>query len=137
MAHELTITEHPGYLHFRVTGENTPQTVQAYLAELYAQCQERGCTAILMEEDLSGPGLPIVEIYRIVESGGARSRSLLRWIAYVDVRQQERPGNTRFAETVALNRGLNLRSFATVAEAVEWLREAAIATRSADAGSIG
>jgi hypothetical protein len=48
---------------------------------------------------------------------------LLRQIAYVDLRQHERPGNTRFAETVALNRGLNLRAFPTVEEAAAWLSE--------------
>ena len=51
MAHELTITEEPGYLHFRVRGENTPQTVRAYLQEVRAACFERGCSAILVEED--------------------------------------------------------------------------------------
>jgi hypothetical protein len=121
MGHQLTITEQPGYLHFRVTGENTPQTVRAYLAEVYAACAERGCSAILMEEDLAGPGLPMLDIYQIVETGGLRSRPLVKQIAFVDLRQGDRPGNARFAETVAINRGLNLRSFRTVEDAVAWL----------------
>lgn len=129
MAHQLTITEQPGYLHFRVTGENTPPTVQAYLAEVHTHCVQRGCTAILVEEDLTGPGLPLVEIYQIVERGGMRNRMLLRWLAYVDVHQHERPGNLRFAETVAVNRGLNMRTFASVDEAAAWLGEMTAPTK--------
>ena len=124
MDHQLTMTEHPGYLHFLVTGENTPQTVRAYLAEVHATCSERGCAAILVEEDLAGPALPMLDIFQIIEAGGVRSRLLVRRIAFVDLRQRERPGNARFAETVALNRGLNLRTFQTVEDAAAWLREA-------------
>lgn len=134
--YQLTIAEQPGYVHFRATGENTPQAVRGYLSEIYAACAERGSTAILVEEDLAGPGLPMVEIYQIIESGGVRGRPLLRRIAYVDVRQQERAGNTRFAETVALNRGLNLRSFVSVEEAAAWLRDAEQPLAGTDAGSV-
>jgi hypothetical protein len=123
MGHQLTITEQPGYLHFRVTGQNTPQTVMAYLAEVSSVCSSRGCTAILMEEDLIGPGLPLLDIYHIVDERGPHNRLQLLRIAFVDVHQEERPGNVRFAETVALNRGLNLRAFRTVEEAAAWLRE--------------
>src|SRR5262245_51125731 len=111
MPYELTITEQAGYLHFRVTGENTPQTVRAYLAEMSSAASERGCSAILVEEDLVGPALPVVDVFQIIESGEQRARLLLRRIAFVDVHQQHRAGNVRFTETVAVNRGLNLRTF--------------------------
>jgi len=124
MAHQLTITERPGYLHFRVTGENNPQTVRAYLAEIHAACIERGCSAILVEEDLTGPGLGILDVFQIVESGGDNARPMLKKIAYVDIRAQARAGNARFAETVALNRGLNLRTFPTAQAAAAWLNGA-------------
>jgi len=124
MGYELTTREQPGYLHFRVTGENTPQTVRAYLSDVRVACAERGCTAILVEEDLAGPGLPMLDLYQIVEAGGESSRSLLR-IAYVDAQQQARAANARFVETVARNRGFNLRTFPTIAEAEAWLRETA------------
>jgi hypothetical protein len=95
------------------------------LSDVRVACAERGCTAILVEEDLAGPGLPMLDLYQIVEAGGESSRSLLR-IAYVDVQQQARAGNARFVETVARNRGFNLRTFATTTEAEAWLREAPI-----------
>ena len=123
MTHQLTITEQPGYLHFRVTGENTLQTVRAYLAEIHAECARRGCSAILMEEDLSGPGLGILDLFQIIEGGGDSARSLLKRIACVDVHSQSRSGNARFTETVARNRGLNLRAFPTIEAAAEWLNQ--------------
>jgi len=125
MGYEITITEQPGYLHFRVTGENTPQTCLAYLAEIRRASADRGCSTILVEEDLAGPGLPMLDLYQIVETGGENSRSTMRRIAYVDVRCQARSGNARFIETVSRNRGFNLRIFPTVREAAAWLSESA------------
>jgi hypothetical protein len=71
--------------------------------------------------------LGLVDIYQIIESGGRRARPLLQRIAFVDVHQRNREGNSRFAETVAVNRGLNMRTFASVSEAAKWLCEAAAA----------
>ena len=121
MAYLLTITEEPGYLHFRVAGDNALATVRAYVAEVHATCAQRGCRAILVEENLTGPGLEMLDIFQIVSTGVEETRLLLRKIAFVDLQARSRPGNARFAETVAVNRGLNLRTFATVAEAAAWL----------------
>ena len=43
-------------------------------------------------------------------------------IAYVDVNPEHPTAHMQFAETVAVNRGMNIRMFATVAEAEEWVR---------------
>jgi hypothetical protein len=46
----------------------------------------------------------------------------VRRVAYVDLNPEHSAANMEFAKTVAGNRGLDVRVFATVAEAEAWLR---------------
>src|SRR4029450_860502 len=73
MAYQIAIAQEPGYLHFRVTGENSPGAVRGYLAEVYAACVERNVGTVLIEENLAGPGPSFLDIYQIVEEGSART----------------------------------------------------------------
>lgn len=50
-SYQLTIDEKDGYLHFRVTGPNSPETVRGYLADVYYACAQRICSSILIEEN--------------------------------------------------------------------------------------
>jgi hypothetical protein len=105
-------------------GENSPETVHSYLEDVYVTCVQRNCSSILIEENLQGPGLGLLDIYKIASEGSGRALSAVRRIAYVDVNKEHSPWNMRFAETVAVNRGVNVRLFETVNEAEEWLRDA-------------
>src|SRR5262245_3027318 len=125
MSYQLSITEEPTYLHARVTGKNSPEAVRAYLSEIYATCVERKVSTVLIEENLEGPGLELFDIYQLINEASARTLPHLRWIAYVDVNAAHRPGNTRFGETVAVNRGVNIRCFFDLAAAKSWLGEQA------------
>ena len=58
-----------GYLHIRVTGENTLAVVQAYLRDVHEQCLRAEVPIVLVEECLDGPALPLVEVYKIVMEG--------------------------------------------------------------------
>ena len=128
MSYQLAIHEKPGYLHFQVTGENSVQSVRGYLLEVSAACAQRQCATVLIEENLQGTGLSLVQIFEIVATGTEQPLLHIRRIAYVDVNSQHSPPNMKFAETVAVNRGLALRLFAKVADAEEWLRKAATQT---------
>jgi hypothetical protein len=56
----------------------------------------------------------------VASEGSERARGLLHAIAYVDANAD---GHLmKFAETVAVNRGLPIAVFATVSEAREWLQ---------------
>ena len=131
MAYRIAIDEEPAYLHVRVTGENSPAAVRNYLEEVRAACAARNKAAVLIEENLVGPGLSLLDIYQIVDEGGPRTWPFVRRIAYVDVKAAARPGNIRFAETVALNRGVNIRAFWNVEEAKAWLRDPTMQPESA------
>jgi hypothetical protein len=122
MSYTMSVEEHPAYLHFRVTGKNTLETVRRYLFEIYTICVQRRCSKVLIEENLEGPGLGLVEIYNIVSEGSQRKSIPVRQVAYVDLNPAHSTTNMEFAKSVAVNRGLEVRVFATVDEALEWIR---------------
>jgi hypothetical protein len=127
MTYHLTIESRPGYLHAVVTGENSRDNVLRYLKELHAECRARKCFRVLLEERLEGPRLPLMDVFDIASLGSRNAVGEIEAIAYVDVNVQ---GDLmQFAETVATNRAMPVKMFATVADAEQWLRKAAPAGR--------
>jgi hypothetical protein len=120
-SYQLTIDKKPGYWHFRVTGPNTPEVVRAYLADVYYACAQSDCTSILVEENLSGKGLGLFDIFEVVTEGSEKTWPHIRRIAFVDVNPDHSSHDMKFAETVAVNRGVNVHVFCSVAEAQAWL----------------
>ena len=119
MTYTLTVSQKPGYLHAVVTGQNTRENVVRYLEELRAECGARDCFRVLVEERLEGPRLEAMDVFQIVSQGSDRARGKIQAFAYVDVNAE---GDLmHFAETVALNRGLPVALFPTVADAEHWL----------------
>ena len=115
MSYELTFTSGPSYLHVLVTGRNTRENVQAYLQEVARECTQRGCARVLIEERLEGPRLDMRDVFRIASDGSRRAQGAFTAIAYVDTLAQ---GDLmQFAGTVAANRSVPVRVFATVGEA--------------------
>jgi len=121
MSYEIAVLERPGYLHIRVTGENTPANVRAYLSEVRIACVERGFSSVMIEANLRGPSLNLVQIYSIVKEESARAAPHVLRIAYVDVNPEHSRSHIRFAEDVAVNLGVNVRVFATLPEAAKWI----------------
>jgi hypothetical protein len=119
MEYNLTIDQKPTYLHVVVTGENTRENVEQYLQEVMNECLARGCYRILIEEHLEGPRLDTLDVFEIVTQHSSRSAGIIRAVAYVDPNMAEEL--MRFAETVAVNRGLPVAAFSDVAEAEKWL----------------
>jgi hypothetical protein len=119
MAYKLTIDQKPTYLHAIVTGWNSKETVVRYLEELMRECTARNCFRVLIEEHLEGPRLGTMEVFDVAIDGSKRYGRILKAMAIVDVNSE---GNLmRFAETVAINRGLPVAVFSTVADAERWL----------------
>lgn len=121
MSHRLDFELKGGYLHASVTGDNTPQDVEGYLSEVRAACVQHGCLNVLIEENLQGPSLETLLIYDIVVRGSRRVHPVIRRIAYVDVNQEHDMQAMQFAETVAVNRALNVKFFSSVPDAERWL----------------
>ena len=119
MAYKLTLHSKPAYLHAIVTGENTREDVAGYLQDLRRECSARGCRRVLVEERLHGARLGTSEVFAIVMTEASRAVGVFEAIAYVDVNAGG--DMMKFAENVALGRGIPVRLFATVAGAGKWL----------------
>jgi hypothetical protein len=127
MSYELTITQKPGYLHAVATGTNSQENVARYLQAVLQECVARECPRVLIEERLAGPRLGTLNVFEVASAGSERVAGKLKAVAYVDVNAQGQL--MKFAETVAVNRGLPARVFASVAEAETWLRQEASGVR--------
>jgi hypothetical protein len=122
VSYELSVEDKGQYLHFKVTGENGFETVRSYLTEIAQRCIEHNISSVLVEENLTGPGLKLLDIFRLAEEGSQKGAHQFRRVAYIDLNQEHSEMNTKFAATVASNRGLNVRIFSTVQEAEDWMR---------------
>ena len=119
MTYKLAFAQKPGYLHAVVTGRNTKENVARYLADVQRECLERACRRVLIEERLEGPRLGPLDVFYIASEGRHRVEGQLPTMAYVDANAT---GTLmKFAEDVAVNRGINVQVFATVADAEKWL----------------
>jgi hypothetical protein len=118
-SYNLSITHKPGYLHAIVTGLNSRENVKRYLEDVVRECKDRGCTRLLVEERLEGPRIGTFDVFQIAAEGTSRVRGHFKAIAYVDVNAQ---GDLmKFAETVAVNRGLPVKVFSSVSDAEKWM----------------
>jgi hypothetical protein len=122
-SYQLTFAEESGYVHFRVTGKNSRETVRGYFADIYDTCVKNEYREILIEEHLEGPGLGLFDIFEVVSEESEKAWRYLRRIAFVDTNPEHSVPDMMFAETVATNRGVNTRMFHSVAEAEGWLSE--------------
>jgi hypothetical protein len=126
MSYELTITQKSTHLHAIVTGKNTRENVAAYLEELQREMTGQSCRRLLIEERLEGPRLRAIDVFNIVSEASNRSQRNFEAIAYVDVFAE---GSVmKFAETVAVNRGVSVLVFSSVREAENWLMDQGDAT---------
>ena len=121
MGYKLILQPRPAYLHAVVTGENTRENVAGYLDELRRECVARGYKRVLVEECLEGARLPTSDVFAIVMEESSRARGVFQAIAYVDVNAGG--DMMKFAENIALGRGMPVRLFANVVDARRWLED--------------
>jgi len=119
MPYQSTFRELPAYVHAKVVGERTPQNMLRFLEEVSAACERSGRSAALLEMQLSGPSLSTTAVMEVLLQRIAAGRQLDK-IAYVEESIDD-PGMPYFAETVARNRGVNVRLFRNVETAAVWL----------------
>ncbi|MBI3855329.1 MAG: hypothetical protein HY293_06525 [Planctomycetes bacterium] len=123
MEYRFQLVQKEGYLHVRVRGDNVPETVMKYLREIYEACRKWECPRVLVEENLQGPGMTLTEVFGVVNEASRQVWPVVQQVAFVDVNPEHDHKNMKFAETVAVNRAVNIRVFATLADAEAWLRE--------------
>ena len=121
MTYELTISKTADYLHAIVTGQNSLENIKRYLQQIFHECKAADCSRLLIEERLEGPRLNTMDVFEIASKESGRAFGVFKAIAHVDINAE---GDLmEFAETVAVNRALPVRTFATLAEAEKWLMD--------------
>ena len=119
MSYKLTVAQKPTYLHIIVTGQLSEENVLRYFEEIHRECTARNCFRILIEENLDGPRLNVITVLELVSNKSSKNRGLYEAIAYIDVNAVG--DSMKFIENVAVNRGLHVKVFSTVANAKKWL----------------
>lgn len=118
MSYKVTFEDKPTYIHAKVTGSNSYDTVFRYVSDIYEECRKQDCFRVLIEERLDGPRLDGMEVFSLVSEGSTKMPGKFEAVAYVD----ENMGDmARFAETVAVNRGMPVSTFNNVSDAKDWL----------------
>ena len=118
--YQVDIRRHGNYLHAVVTGPNTAETVVAYMGDIRQACDANDCHRVLIEEKLEGPRFDEMEIFSLITEGSSDALGFFEAIAYVDEQQDFEV--VKFAETVAVNRGIPIAVFSSVPDAENWLR---------------
>ena len=121
MSYQLTIEERPTYIYARVDGDLDAANALRFLEEAYVACVRTGRSSLLLDMQLQGPDLNTTNVYEVISQRAADGTKLRR-IAYVPFQRDDR-SMAYFAETVAINRGVNVRLFESVAAAERWLSE--------------
>ena len=122
MSYTINFVHKSDYLHVTVVGENLPENVKDYLIETERACTEYGFRKVLIEENLQGPTFSTLDIFEVILVSSKTRSPWVQAVAFVDLNPEHDPEGMRFAETVARNRGINVRVFATVEEAEKWLQ---------------
>ena len=84
IGYEFSARDNDCFVHVAVTGENTPDNVRGYLRKVYQLCARTGRNAVLIEENLTGPRLPPVDVYRIALEASRETAPVILRITYVD-----------------------------------------------------
>jgi hypothetical protein len=118
---KLTIYKQGDILYVKAEGERSFKTLMKITEQIMEACPQNDTCRALVDVRAMGSKLNIWETFRLVTSCFARVRNwhVLRKAAIVD-REDVRP-MYKFLETVADNRGYNLRVFEDTAEAIRWL----------------
>jgi hypothetical protein len=126
VAYSFIVEAKPTYLHARGYGEQTETNTRQFAIDAYQACLQHNMGSLLFEMCFTGKALSVATIYSIVMDR-THDGSTLKSVAYVDNNPAHAGEIAEFAETVAINRGVNVRLFESVAAAERWLHDQAVA----------
>jgi hypothetical protein len=121
MTYTLEMNTEGSLLVARVSGKRTLETVSAMAMHIVQACIEQQCTLALVDVRPLEGRLTVSNSYQVVADGFDQYRRMgLQRAAIVD--REIDPDGKSFFETVARNRGFDLRIFTDMTEARAWLQ---------------
>ncbi len=112
----------PDHLRVVVTGDNTPETLRHYTAEVPRLCAQHQQSRVLVVVRLSGPEMPMLDVYKGVSTSSDQTAGSNMRIAWVDENPARSVDNMRLAENIARSRGIAVRTFRDERLAAQWLK---------------
>ncbi len=107
------------YLYVFVEGESvTKESSISFYREIFSKCEELDFVKVLIEENFKNQIL-ISELFEVANFMAIASRGKIK-IAHVDRQEKDHELN-KFAETVAVNRGIYGKTFGNAEVAEKWL----------------
>ena len=108
-------------LHVEATGTRNLEAVLAAAKEIMEACTKHGTSEVLIDVRKLEGRLGTLDAYDLPTKyfPKLRDEGVLTKAAIVDLKEFE--NSYRFLETVAANRGYNLRIFGDIDEAMKWL----------------
>ncbi|MFL6620091.1 MAG: hypothetical protein ACJ8MH_15915 [Povalibacter sp.] len=122
MTYSFIVEKKPTYLIAKGQGELTEANARRFLIDAYQACVEHNMDRLLVVMSFIGNSLGFGSVYSVIAER-SHDGSMLKSIAYVDHNPAHAGETAEFAETVAINRGVNVRLFESVAAAERWLQE--------------
>jgi len=123
MDYKLDYTDKGEYTHFVVEGKDSLETTRAFWTEVYNISKRKGYFRVLVEEHLEGQLTP-AEMFEVCQELPELMRGIPLRIAHVDVVSEHLVDN-ELGETVAHNRGMEVKVFDNLDNALDWLLERA------------
>ena len=121
MDYKLEIVEKTDFVVAVLGGVRSPETLLAAASKTTDFCREKGYSRLLIDlRNMSG-GLDTLETFEVAGHAipeQTNARDLVR-SAILDL--SENLDRIRFFETVAVNRGFNVKTFDDENQAIEWL----------------
>ena len=117
--YDLRFEHRPEFLVAQVCApEDSVEVSLGFLREIAEECQHCKYQRVLIIEDL-GTNLSTMQMYEVA-SRAPLLGAVGMTVAYVDLKAKHHELNL-FGETVAVNRGVSVKFFRTVADAERWL----------------
>lgn len=119
--YQISIEQRARYLYVRVTGESSTDTIRRYVKDIREACVRLREPRVLAVVNLHGPGISMLDLYKVVADGSDESAGMGIRAAYVELNPVRSDTNMQMAENVARTRGIPVRTFRDEAAAEAWL----------------
>ena len=120
-SYRIAIEQRPHYLYATVTGDSSVETIARYIADIRAACTRLRVFRVLVLVNLEGPGVSMLDLYKVVAAGSDDTAGIGLRAAYVELNPLRSDANMQMAENVAHTRGIPMKTFRDVAAAEAWL----------------
>ena len=121
MDSNISFVEHDGHARITLAGVRTPAILLAAAAQTAVECRVRGIQRFLIDVRGMRGALDTLEAYEVAGHDLLAQDGIRELVRVAVLDRHENIVRVRFFETVAVNRGLDLKVFDDEAQAMRWL----------------